>query len=242
MNVYGLIGFPLGHSFSKRYFTEKFEKEQLDCRFDNFAIPEIEQLQQILRDNPALKGLSVTIPYKAQIIPFLHEATPEVQQMNACNSVRIRSGKLTGFNTDTIGFEQSLKKKLQSYHTKALILGTGGASKAVEYVLGKLGIQYTLVSRTAKPGIVSYDMLDKQYISDTLLIINATPAGTFPDTETYPLIPYEGITSKHLLFDLVYNPAKTIFLAKGEERGASIQNGYDMLIAQAEASWKLWNE
>lgn len=241
MKLYGLIGYPLGHSFSQKYFTQKFENERLDCRFINFPIESIDLLPGILQANPLLMGLSVTIPYKLQVIPFLHSASPEVIQLNACNSIRIRDGKLTGFNTDTIGFEQSLIQKLQPHHTKALILGTGGASKAVEYVLKKLNIQYLLVSRTAGNKTITYDALTKEIVRESLLIINASPVGTFPEEQHFPKIPYEGIGKQHLLFDLVYNPAKTIFLTKGEERGAVIQNGYDMLINQAEASWKIWN-
>jgi shikimate dehydrogenase len=241
MKLYGLIGYPLGHSFSQKYFTQKFENEKLDCRFINFPIESIDLLPGILQASPLLMGLSVTIPYKLQVIPFLHSASPEVIQLNACNSIQIRDGKLTGFNTDTIGFEQSLVQKLQPHHTKALILGTGGASKAVEFVLKKLNIQYTLVSRTAGSNTLTYNVLTKEIVQESPLIINASPVGTFPEEQYYPNIPYEGISRQHLLFDLVYNPSKTIFLTKGEERGAVIQNGYDMLINQAEASWKIWN-
>lgn len=242
MKWFGLIGYPLGHSFSKKYFTQKFEKEQLNCRFENFPIESIELLPSVLQDNPLLIGLCVTIPYKEKVIPFLQELSPDVQQIGACNSIRIRKGKLTGFNTDTTGFKQSLIQQLQPHHTKALILGTGGASKAVEYVLRQLGIGYTFVSRTAKQGVITYEALNADIIQSHLLIINASPAGTFPNTEQCPDIPYEDIGNQHFLFDLIYNPEKTLFLKKGEERGAAIQNGHNMLIAQAEASWKLWNE
>ena len=241
MKWYGLIGYPLGHSFSKKYFTQKFEKEQLNCRFENFPIENIELFPGLLAKNPLLSGLCVTILYKEKIIPFLHELAPDVQQIGACNSIRIRNGRLTGFNTDTTGFKQSLLQQLQPYHTKALILGTGGASKAVEYVLQQLDIGYTFVSRTERQGVITYEMLNADIIKSHLLIINASPAGTFPHAEQYPDIPYEFIGSRHFLFDLIYNPEKTLFLKKGAERGASIQNGHDMLIAQAEASWQLWN-
>lgn len=242
MKLYGLIGYPLGHSFSKNYFTQKFEKEQLNCRFENFAIEDIALLPAILQNNPSLLGLCVTIPYKQKVISFLHELSSEVQQIGACNSIRISNGKLTGFNTDTIGFRQSLIRQLQPYHTKALILGTGGASKAVEYVLQQLGIAYTLVSRSAGERSMRYEMLSEAVIKNHLLIINASPVGTFPDVNQCPAIPYEAIGSRHFLFDLIYNPEKTLFLKQGLERGAAVQNGHDMLIAQAEASWKLWNE
>lgn len=241
MKLYGLIGYPLGHSFSKKYFTQKFAEERLDCRFENFPIEEISMLPGLLQDHPALLGLCVTIPYKEKVIPYLHELSAEVRQIGACNSIRIRDGLLTGFNTDTTGFKQSLLKHLQPYHTKALVLGTGGASKAVEYVLRQMDIVYTPVSRNPGPRAVSYSMLNKAIIEDNLLIVNASPVGTFPHTNQCPDIPYEAIGKRHLLFDLVYNPEKTLFLKKGEERGAAIQNGYPMLIAQAEASWELWN-
>ncbi|HTN09022.1 shikimate dehydrogenase [Agriterribacter sp.] len=242
MKLYGLIGYPLGHSFSKQYFTQKFEKEQLNCRFENFAIENIALFPAVLQNNPSLLGLCVTIPYKEKVIPFLHKLSPGVQQIGACNSIRISNGKLTGFNTDAMGFKQSLLRQLQPYHTKALILGTGGASKAVEYVLQQLGIAYTLVSRSAREHAISYNMLNAEMIKSNLLIINASPVGTFPDVNQCPDIPYEGIGERHFLFDLIYNPQKTLFLEKGAERGAAVQNGHDMLIAQAEASWELWNE
>ncbi|HEX5026640.1 MAG TPA: shikimate dehydrogenase [Agriterribacter sp.] len=241
MNMYGLIGYPLGHSFSKKYFTHKFEKEHSANRFENFAIESIDLLPQVLQANPGLTGLCVTIPYKQQVIPFLHEISPEVEVVGACNCIRIRDGKLTGFNTDIVGFEHSLLQQLQPYHKRALILGTGGASKAVEYVLDKLGIAHTLVSRNAKQGQIDYHMLTTEIIKNNLLIINATPVGTFPAVNNCPDIPYEGIGKEHFLFDLIYNPEKTLFLAKGEERGAAIQNGYDMLVGQAEANWEIWN-
>lgn len=241
MKWYGLIGFPLGHSFSKKYFTGKFEREQLDCCFENFPIENISLLSALLQDNPELQGLCVTIPYKEKVIPFLHELSPEVKQIGACNSIRIRGNQLTGFNTDTIGFRQSLLTRLQSCHTDALVLGTGGASKAVEYVLQQLGIRYTLVSRSTRPGTISYAMLTPEIIANHLLIINTTPVGTFPRVEAFPAIPYDAIGNRHFLFDLIYNPETTKFLKMGAERGAVTQNGYDMLVAQAEASWELWN-
>lgn len=241
MKWYGLIGYPLGHSFSKKYFTQKFEKEQLPCRFENFPIEDISLLPALLKEHPSLCGLCVTIPYKEKIIPFLNELSPEVQQINACNSVLIKDGKLTGFNTDTIGFMQSLKRQLQPYHTRALVLGTGGASKAVEYVLQQLGIPCMRVSRSVKPGSISYDKLTPAIVANHLLIINASPVGTFPDINSLPNIPYEAIGNRHFLFDLIYNPEQTAFLKRGADHGAAIQNGYDMLVAQAEASWDLWN-
>lgn len=242
MKLYGLIGYPLGHSFSKKYFTEKFEQQALDCRFENFPIEHIDLLPEIIEQHPNLEGLCVTIPYKEKVLPFLDEISPEVEAINACNSIKITNKKLSGYNTDAIGFEQSLMHQLQPHHTNALILGTGGAAKAVEFVLKKLGISYTIVSRTARENIISYDSISRDLVKNTPLIINASPVGTFPNSNTYPLLPYEAITDRHYLFDLVYNPEKTIFLTKGKEKGAAIQNGFDMLINQAEASWKIWNE
>ena len=242
MKLYGLIGYPLGHSFSKKYFTEKFEKEKLDCSYENYSIENITLLEKILQDNPGLLGLSVTIPYKEKVIPYLHEVAPDVAKIKACNSIRIRNGKLSGYNTDTIGFEQSLRIKLKPHHKSALILGTGGAARAVAWVLDKTGIPYTFVSRTPGEKAITYGDLDEKLIREHTLIVNASPVGMYPHSDKYPHIPYGGIGPHHFLFDLVYNPEKTIFLSRGEQRGADIQNGLDMLVNQAEASWKIWNE
>lgn len=242
MKLYGLIGYPLGHSFSKKYFTEKFERLQLDCRFENFAIEHIDLLPSIIEQHPNLEGLCVTIPYKEKVLSYLNEVSPEVAAINACNSIKVTNKKLSGYNTDTIGFEQSLVQQLQPYHSSALILGTGGAAKAVEFVLKKLGITCTIVSRSAKENAIAYNEVTPDILKNNLLIVNASPVGTFPNSDTYPQLPYEAITNRHFLFDLVYNPEKTIFLAKGEEKGAAIQNGFDMLINQAEASWEIWNK
>lgn len=241
MRLYGLIGFPLGHSFSKEYFTKKFEKEHLDCRFENFPISDISLFPSLLTDQPFLKGLCVTIPYKEKVIPFLHKLSPEVAQTGACNSIRIENGKLTGYNTDITGFKESLLKQLQPFHKTALILGTGGASKAVRYVLAELGIPFTVVSRRPQRNELSYASLNREIIKNNLLIINTTPVGTSPNVHLCPDIPYSALGNQHYLFDLIYNPEKTLFLQKGEEAGAAIQNGYEMLIAQAEASWEIWN-
>lgn len=241
MKLYGLIGYPLGHSFSKKYFTEKFEHQSLDCRFENFPIEHIDLLPGIIEQHPDLEGLCVTIPYKEKVLPFLHELSPEVAAINACNSIKIKNKKLFGNNTDAIGFEQSLLQQLKPYHSDALVLGTGGAAKAVAFVLKKLGIAYSIVSRTAQPNVITYASLNDDIIKKSLLIVNASPAGTYPNSNTCPQIPYDAITDQHFLFDLVYNPPKTIFLQKGEEKGAAIQNGFDMLVNQAEASWKIWN-
>jgi shikimate dehydrogenase len=248
MKKYGLIGYPLTHSFSQRYFTEKFVTEKISgCSYSNFPLPDIGRLEAVLAD-PGLRGLNVTIPYKEQILPFLHEQNEVVKKIRACNCIRIDDGQLFGFNTDVIGFEESLAGQLKPHHEQALVLGTGGAAKAVEYVLEKLGIDYKLVSRSIgtepgpgnRPTPILYDQVDKALLETHTLIINTTPLGMHPGVETFPPLPYEAITSRHYLFDLVYNPARTLFLRKGEERGAAVENGYDMLILQAEESWRIW--
>jgi len=245
MRRYGLIGYPLSHSFSKTYFAEKFAKNNIsDCQYDNFPIASILEFPALIAAQKDLLGLNVTIPYKQQVIPFLHEKNEVVEKTGACNCIKIIDQKLHGFNTDIIGFEKSLLEYLRPHHQRALILGTGGAAKAVEYVLEKLSISFLYVSRSADAGknIISYDQLDEKLISTYTLIINTTPLGTFPDIQTYPAIPYGLLSKKHYLFDLVYNPSLTIFLEKGKKQGAVIKNGYDMLILQAEESWRIWNE
>lgn len=243
MRLFGLIGYPLSHSFSKRYFTDKFEKEEINnCRYENFSIPSIDELHKILDDNPGLEGLNITIPYKEQVIPFLHEASDVVKHLGACNCIKITAGKLFGHNTDVTGFEQTLNIKLRPHHKKALVLGSGGASKAVQYVLRKKGIEFLVVSRSDNSNFISYESLTNEIIQEYQLIINTTPLGMQPHTELYPSIPYLALTTQHYLYDLIYNPAQTIFLQKGDEKGAAIQNGSEMLVIQAEESWKIWNE
>jgi len=243
MKKFGLIGFPLSHSFSQKYFSEKFKKENiLDSVYENFSIPSIEELSKILENNPDLAGLNVTIPYKQSVINYLDKATTKLP-IDACNCIRIQNKKLTGFNTDIIGFERSLTTNLKPYHKNALILGNGGATKAVKYVLKKLAIDFSVVSRKVNDeSFLSYEDLSKEIIEKNLLIINTTPLGMFPNVDDYPKIPYEFLTDKHYLFDLIYNPAETVFLKKGKEKGATIKNGHEMLIIQAEESWKIWNE
>ena len=242
MRLFGLIGYPLAHSFSKNYFTEKFKKEGIeDCTYKNFQLATISDLHRVLEENPVLQGLNVTIPYKESILQFLNESNELVRQTGACNCIKIENKKLFGYNTDVIGFERSLLTKLQSHHTNALILGTGGAAKAVEFVLHKNSIQYKNVSRQPSTHSLSYDHVTEEIIKKNTLIINTTPVGMFPHTNEILPLPYYAITPKHFLFDLIYNPLKTLFLSKGEEYGAIIQNGYDMLIYQAEESWKIWN-
>lgn len=246
MKKYGLIGYPLTHSFSKRYFTEKFESENIDSAYENFEIENIGKLPEIIRNNPELVGLNVTIPYKELVISFLDELNEPAREIGAVNTVKItRSGNrfhLKGFNTDTFGFETSLKPLLKDYHKKALILGTGGASKALKYVLGKLGIGFISASiEELMENEIRYDEIDEKMISERLLIINATPLGTYPEIDTFPDIPYQFVTDKHLLFDLVYNPEVTQFMANGIKKGATVKNGYEMLLNQAIKSYEIWN-
>lgn len=242
MRQFGLIGYPLTHSFSKKFFTEKFEKENLtDCRYDTFSIPSIDEFPNLLKNNPGLQGLNVTIPYKESVVSYLDEKTPLVKKIKACNCIKIINGKLSGYNTDAPAFEQSLKEKLQPHHTKALILGTGGAAKAVEYSLRLLNIAYKYVSRKPSAKSFSYEQLTESLMQEYTLIINTTPLGMHPNIVEAPQIPYHALTSKHYLFDLIYNPVKTLFLQKGEKQGAAIKNGHEMLVLQAEESWKIWN-
>lgn len=245
MREYGLIGYPLSHSFSQKYFTEKFHRDGInDAVFHAFAIPSIDYVPHLIEEHPAMKGLAVTIPYKREVIKYLDSKTIEVEKMNACNCICIRHGKLYGHNTDVYGFEHSFIRYLQPHHTKALILGTGGASSAVAFVLDKLHIGYRYVSRNRNEDllILSYTDVDEKIINEYPVIINCTPLGTYPTVDDAPAIPYQLLSEKNYLFDLVYNPAKTKFLSLGEQQGAAIQNGYDMLILQAEENWKLWNE
>lgn len=242
MRLFGLIGNPLTHSFSKKYFTAKFEREGLtNCRYELFPISSIEELPKLLQENPDLCGLNVTIPYKEQVLSYLDEENELVQAIRACNCIDLQGGRLKGYNTDVLGFEQSLAQLWRPHHKKALILGTGGVSKAVRYILQKLGLSYRYVSR--KPGVhsFSYEQLTPQVMEEYTLIVNTTPLGTYPNVTEAPQIPYEALTSNHYLFDMVYNPEKTLFLRKGEESGAVIKNGYDMLEIQADESWKIWN-
>lgn len=243
MLLFGLVGYPLSHSFSKNYFTEKFKREGLEhCRYENFQIDDIHQLAAIINDNPELKGINVTIPYKQSVLQFLNESDPLVKQTGACNCIKFVSGKLMGYNTDVIGFEKSLLNKLKPGHKNALILGTGGAAKAVDFVLKKIGIHYKYVSRYPSVKNLSYEQLTAYIMEKNTLIVNTTPLGMYPKVSEAPPLPYHLITDEHFLFDLIYNPEKTLFLRKGEEHGATIQNGYDMLVYQAEESWKIWNQ
>jgi shikimate dehydrogenase len=244
MRKYGLIGYPLSHSFSAKYFGDKFKNAGItDCSYSNFEMAVISLFPEILKD-PDLKGLNVTIPYKESVIPFLHSKDIVVQETGACNCIRIEGGQLKGFNTDVKGFEESLTEKLKDSDKYALILGTGGSSKAVGWVLKKKAIQFLFVSRknSDTANHITYSDLNPALLEKYSLIINCTPVGMEPETENCPPIPYEFIGSGHYLFDLIYNPSKTLFLQKGEIAGSRIKNGADMLAIQAEASWKIWNE
>lgn len=212
-----------------------------ELAYENFSIPDIEEFPELLIRKKNLNGFNVTIPYKKQIIPFLHELTPEVAEMGACNCVRIQNKKLIGYNTDIVGFENSLKPYLQKHHTHALILGTGGAAAAVEFVLRKLQIAYLNVSRTPNEQAILYTDLDETILSTYTLIINTSPVGQFPNVDESPNIPFEYLGPQHHLYDLIYNPTETLFLQKGKAKGATVQNGYEMLVLQAEESWRIWN-
>jgi shikimate dehydrogenase len=244
MRLFGLIGYPLSHSFSQKYFEEKFKREKLTrCRYELFPINTIDELVEIVKKFPELEGLNVTIPYKQLVLRHLHTTKNIPDGLRACNCIKIEKGILNGYNTDVIGFEKSLQPLLKPWHKKALILGNGGATEAVIFILKKSDISFDIVSRSLHTNsTLCYKDLGEQVMKESLLIINTTPLGMYPQTDQYPDIPYEYITSKHLLYDLIYNPAKTLFLQKGEERGATIKNGEEMLVLQAEESWSIWNE
>lgn len=239
MRVFGIIGKPLGHSFSQKYFTAKFEAEGItDCCYEQFPLDSIEELPKLLKQQKALCGFNVTIPYKQQVFQYLDDTSH--LPLDACNCVRIINGKLIGFNTDVLGFEESFLQLKQPHHNRALVLGTGGASVAVQYILRKLHIPYAIVSR--QPGYdFSYAELNTEIVVSHNIIINTTPLGTYPNVDECPELPYGFITPQHYCYDLVYNPAKTLFLLKAEAQGATIKNGQDMLEIQAEANWKIWN-
>lgn len=247
MRKLGLIGYPLGHSFSAGYFADKFKELKIDdCRYDNYPLENIDLFPSLLNQNTELIGLNVTIPYKEKIIPFLTELHPDAKGIGAVNTIRIsRNGDkvyLKGFNTDSYGFEQSLLPALTSKHKKALILGTGGAAKAAEWILRKLGVEPVYVSRTPKnENILSYQDLSKDIIQAYTVIVNSSPLGMYPNIDNCPDIPYEYLGASHILFDLIYNPSKTLFLQKGEKQGAKIINGLRMLQLQADKAWEIWN-
>lgn len=245
MRRFGLIGYPLGHSFSAAFFSKKFKQEGIDANYSNFPLESIADLKTLVKKEKDLVGLNVTVPYKQEVIPYLNLLSPTAEAIQAVNTIsfRRREGvlELVGDNTDVPGFRRSLEQYLKPHHSSALVLGTGGSSKAVLHVLDLLAIKYTRVSRTSGKDQITYRDLNDELCSQTSLIINTTPLGMYPGVETFPDIPYEALTPNHLLFDLVYNPEKTEFLLRGEKRGSEIVNGHDMLIYQAEASWKIWN-
>src|SRR6218665_1413927 len=243
MNLYGLIGYPLGHSFSKKYFTQKFENEDLgDCFFKLFSIGQITLFPQLLAQNPALRGLAVTIPYKEAVMPYLQYFSNEAKAIGAVNCIEFLPEGLKGHNTDVIGFEKSFLALLQPHHISALILGTGGASKAVQFVLKKNNIPFILVSRTGN-GIdsISYTNLSQAIMETHPIIINASPVGMYPRVHEKPALPYQFITARHYLYDLIYGEQETGFLTEGKARGAITKNRLEMLQLQAEENWKIWN-
>jgi shikimate dehydrogenase len=244
MRRFGLIGYPLSHSFSKRYFAEKFQTEGItDAEYENYPIASIEEFPALVSSDPDLAGLNVTIPYKEQVIAYLDDKNEVVNSIAACNCIRIQHGRKVGYNTDVVGFERTLIKFLTPVHDNALVLGTGGAAKAVCYVLQQLQIPYLIVSRSTSGGqTIPYEKVSKELVRSHRLIINTTPLGMYPKVETAPSLPFDAVTSDHYFYDLVYNPAKTLFLTKAEEQGAVIQNGEDMLAIQAEESWRIWNQ
>jgi shikimate dehydrogenase len=242
MKRYGLIGYPLTHSLSQQYFTDKFSQEGIDdYMYERFSIPSINDLHTILNTHKDLCGFNITIPYKKEVLAFLTERSKAVEEVGACNCVKIEGQNLIGYNTDVIGFENSLLPFLKPTHNQALVLGTGGAALAIVYVLQKLGIAYKYVSRSAAEGQFCYNDLDASVMELHTLIINTTPLGMFPNIDACPNIPYQLLTPEHHLFDLTYNPAESTFLAKGKQMGATIQNGQQMFVEQAEQSWRIWN-
>lgn len=246
MDKYGLIGFPLGHSFSRNFFNEKFAKEGIDAQYVNFEIPSIEEFPNIIASNPELRGLNVTIPYKQQVMRYLDAISPEAEAIGAINVIKVEhigeKTRLTGYNSDVIGFVNSLRPLLQPHHKKALILGTGGASKAIHYGLEeKLGIETLFVSRTSREGVITYGDITADTLKEYEVVVNCTPTGTFPHTDECPAIPYDALTSANLLYDLVYNPEETLYMKNGNAQGAAVKNGYEMLLLQAIAAWDFWN-
>ncbi len=278
MTTYGLIGYPLGHSFSRKFFTEKFEKEGIGAQYLNFEIPSIEEFPEIIKNNPELRGLNVTIPYKQQVMQYLDEISEEAKAIGAVNVVRIERpspqpspimgretmrnagnkpdglpikgdmseglrGSLIGYNSDVIGFVESIRPLLKAHHKKALILGTGGASKAIRYGLEKkLGMKTLFVSRNAREGMITYEEVTAEVLKEYEVIVNCSPVGMYPHVDECPALPYEAMNENNLLYDLVYNPLETLFMKKGAEQGATVKNGLEMLHLQAIASWKFWEK
>ena len=247
MDKYGLIGYPLGHSFSISYFNQRFQDEGIDAVYENYEIPNIDALPEVLSSNPELKGLNVTIPYKEKVIPFLDSIAPEARAIGAVNVIRVthRGNKteLKGYNSDVIGFTKSIEPMLdKKWHQKALILGTGGASKAIDYGLRSLGLETVFVSRYERPDTIQYQSITPEVVKEYNVIVNCTPLGMYPKTEVCPDLPYEAMDSHTILYDLIYNPDETLFMKRGAEYGANVKNGLEMLLLQAFASWEFWHE
>ena len=249
MNTYGLIGYPLGHSFSRKFFTEKFATEGIDAQYLNFEIPSIEEFPEIIKNNPTLRGLNVTIPYKQQVMQYLDDISEEAKAIGAVNVVKCQLSTvncqlhLTGYNSDVIGFVNSIKPLLKPHHKKALILGTGGASKAIRYGLEKkLGMETLFVSRTAREGMITYEEVTAEVLKEYEVIVNCSPVGMYPHVDECPALPYEALNENNLLYDLVYNPLETLFMKKGAAQGATVKNGLEMLHLQAIASWEFWEK
>ncbi len=245
MRLFGLIGYPLGHSFSASFFSERFAAAGMDCRYRNFPIEAISLLPSIIDENPDLEGFNVTIPYKQQILPFIDRLDPAAEAIGAVNCVRVVRGEgrpvLYGYNTDCDGFERSLLSMIGAQRPRALILGAGGAARAVAYVLSRLGMEFLFVSRIMGPDVLAYEQVTPEILAECRLLINATPLGTYPNVEPAPGIDYALLTPRHYLHDLVYNPSLTTFLDRGRVRGAMVKNGYHMLVGQALRSWEVWS-
>lgn len=246
MDKYGLIGYPLRHSFSIGYFNEKFRAEAINAEYINFELEKLDNFKEILVENPTLKGLNVTIPYKEKIIPFLDELDKDTAAIGSVNVIKIvhrkNKVKLVGYNSDIIGFTQSMEPLLQPHHKKALILGTGGAAKSSYHGLKNLGVECKYVSRSKQEGMLTYEELTPEIMKEYTVIVNCTPVGMFPKVDFCPDIPYDQLTEKHLLYDLLYNPNVTLFMKKGMEQGAVTKNGLEMLLLQAFAAWDIWNK
>lgn len=243
-NKFGLLGKDISYSFSRKYFTEKFQELELkDYKYSNFDIPEIEEFPFLLyHREDEFRGINVTIPYKESVIRYLNKVDEDAQKIGAVNTIKITdNNELVGYNTDFYGFQNAIQPLLKSNHKKALILGTGGASKAIAYAFEKMNIEFKFVSRKVTEGMFLYSMLNEQILEEYTIIVNSTPVGTHPNIDESPNIPFQFITNKHLLFDLIYNPAETKFLSEGKKRGAIIKNGLEMLQLQAEKSWEIWN-
>lgn len=245
MDKYGLIGYPLGHSFSQNFFNQKFEDEAVDAVYENYEIPSVEVMQEIIDRNPNLRGLNVTIPYKQKVIPFLDAITPEAQAIGAVNVIKItHNGNdtvLKGYNSDVIGFTKSIEPMLEKHHKKALILGTGGSSKAIDYGLRSLGLETVFVSRFKRDNTIQYNDITADVVKEYNVIVNCTPCGMYPHADECPQLPYEAMNERTILYDLIYNPDQTLFMKRGAEYGANTKNGLEMLLLQAFASWDIWN-